>query len=63
LSNYIRVGRRISRREFLGVAAAGAGVAILGGCGGGGGGQGGAESYRLTLIVERRLRLGRWAPT
>jgi ribose transport system substrate-binding protein len=54
LSNYIRVGRRISRREFLGVAAAGAGVAFLGGCGGGGGGGqggGGGESYRLTLIV------------
>src|SRR5918997_5716592 len=47
------VGPRISRREFLGVAAAGAGVAFLGACGGGGGGQqgGGGESYRLTLIV------------
>ena len=50
------IARRISRREFLGVAAAGAGVAFLGACGGGGqggGGQGGggAESYRLTLIV------------
>jgi len=54
LSNDIRVGRRISRREFLGVAAAGAGVAFLGACGGGqGGGQGGGggERYRLTLIV------------
>jgi ribose transport system substrate-binding protein len=51
LSDDILVGRRISRREFLGVAAAGAGVALLGACGGGGGGQGGAESYRLTLIV------------
>jgi len=53
LSNYVRVGRRISRREFFGVVAAGAGVAFLGACGGGGGGQGGGggESYRLTLIV------------
>ena len=51
MSDDILVGRRISRREFLGVAAAGAGVALLGACGGGGGGQGGAESYRLTLIV------------
>ncbi|HEV3477240.1 MAG TPA: ABC transporter substrate-binding protein [Rubrobacteraceae bacterium] len=53
MSYEISVGRRISRREFLGVAAAGAGVALLGACGGGGGGgdQGGAESYRLTLIV------------
>jgi ribose transport system substrate-binding protein len=50
LSDYIRVGRRISRREFLGVAAAGAGVALLGACGGGQGG-GGGRSYRLTLIV------------
>jgi ribose transport system substrate-binding protein len=53
LSSDIRVVRRISRREFLGIAAAGAGVALLGACGGGGGGgQGdGGESYRLTLIV------------
>jgi ribose transport system substrate-binding protein len=54
LSNDIRVARRISRREFLGVAAAGAGVALLGACGGGGGGGGqggGGESYRLALIV------------
>ena len=53
MSNDTRVRRRISRREFLGVAAAGAGVAFLGACGGGGGGQGGGggESYRLTLIV------------
>ena len=51
MSNDIRIARRISRREFLGVAAAGAGVAFLGACGGGGGGQGGGESYRITLIV------------
>jgi ribose transport system substrate-binding protein len=56
LSDNSWIARRISRREFLGVAAAGAGVAFLGACGGGGqggGGQGGggAESYRLTLIV------------
>jgi ribose transport system substrate-binding protein len=53
LSSDIRVVRRISRREFLGIAAAGAGVALLGACGGGGGGGqgGGGESYRLTLIV------------
>jgi ribose transport system substrate-binding protein len=51
LSNDILVGRRISRREFLGVAAAGAGVALLGACGGGGQGGGGGESYKLTLIV------------
>jgi ribose transport system substrate-binding protein len=56
LSDNSWIARRISRREFLGVAAAGAGVAFLGACGGGGqggGGQGGGggESYRLTLIV------------
>jgi ribose transport system substrate-binding protein len=51
LSNYVRVGRSISRREFLGVAAAGAGVAFLGACGGGQGRGGGGKSYRLTLIV------------
>lgn len=53
MSSDIRVVRTISRREFLGLAAAGAGVALLGGCGGGGGGGqgGGGESYRLTLIV------------
>jgi len=53
LSDDILVGRRVSRREFLGVAAAGAGVVFLGACGGGGGGQGGGggETYRLTLIV------------
>jgi ribose transport system substrate-binding protein len=53
LSSDIRVVRRISRREFLGIAAAGAWVALLGACGGGGGGGqgGGGESYRLTLIV------------
>ena len=51
MSDDIRVARRISRREFLGVAAAGAGVAFLGACGGGGQGGGGGESYRITLIV------------
>ena len=53
MSSDIRVVRRISRREFLGIAATGAGVALLGACGGGGGGGqgGGGESYRLTLIV------------
>jgi ribose transport system substrate-binding protein len=56
LSDDIRMVRRISRHEFLGVAAAGAGVVLLGACGGGGqggGGQGGGggETYRLTLIV------------
>jgi ribose transport system substrate-binding protein len=49
LSKATKGGRRISRREFLGVATAGAGVAFLGACGGGG--QGGDESYRLYLIV------------
>jgi ribose transport system substrate-binding protein len=49
LSKEKRIGRRISRREFLGVATAGAGVMFLGACGGGQGG--GGESYRLTLIV------------
>jgi ribose transport system substrate-binding protein len=49
LSKATKGGRRISRREFLGVATAGAGVAFLGACGGGG--QGGGESYRLYLIV------------
>jgi ribose transport system substrate-binding protein len=53
VSKYAKGGRSISRREFLGVAAAGAGVVYLGACGGGGqgGGGGGGESYRLTLIV------------
>jgi ribose transport system substrate-binding protein len=51
LGNDIRIARRISRREFLGVAAAGAGVAFLGACGGGGQGGGGGESYKITLIV------------
>ena len=52
MSKESKIGRRISRREFLGVAAAGAGVVFLGACGGGqGGGGGGGESYRLTLIV------------
>ena len=53
MSSDVRVVRRISRREFLGIAATGAGVALLGACGGGGGGGqgGGGESYRLTLIV------------
>ena len=53
MSKYAKVGRSISRREFLGVAAAGAGVVFLGACGEGGqgGGGGGGESYRLTLIV------------
>ena len=55
MGNDIWIARRISRREFLGVAAAGAGVAFLGGCGGGGGGQGGG--------AERRLRLESWVPT
>jgi drug/metabolite transporter (DMT)-like permease len=50
LSKATKGGRRISRREFLGVATAGAGVAFLGACGGGGQG-GGGESYRLYLIV------------
>ena len=49
MSKATKGGRRISRREFLGVATAGAGVAFLGACGGGG--QGGGESYRLYLIV------------
>jgi ribose transport system substrate-binding protein len=51
LSKATKGGRRISRREFLGVATAGAGVAFLGACGGGGGQGGGGESYRLYLIV------------
>ena len=50
MSKATKGGRRISRREFLGVATAGAGVTFLGACGGGGG-QGGGESYRLYLIV------------
>jgi ribose transport system substrate-binding protein len=50
LSKATKGGRRISRREFLGVATAGAGVAFLGACGGRGQG-GGGESYRLYLIV------------
>jgi ribose transport system substrate-binding protein len=44
---------RMTRRRFLGLAAAGAGAAMLGGCGGSGGsggGGGGGENYRITLI-------------
>ena len=48
----------ISRGNFLGLAAAGAGAVLLGGCGGGsGGGQGnggtggGGKNYNITLIV------------
>ena len=45
------VARGITRRRFLGLAAAGAGATMLGGCGAGsGGGQGGGENYRITLI-------------
>jgi ribose transport system substrate-binding protein len=48
MSKGIRVPRRITRRDFLGLAAASAGAAMLGACGGqGGGGQG----YRMFLIV------------
>jgi ribose transport system substrate-binding protein len=49
----IWVPRRITRRRFLGLAAAGAGAAVLGGCGAGGGSQGGGGGggdYRMTLI-------------
>ena len=48
----VKVARGISRREFLGLAAAGAGAVMLGGCGGGGGGggNGGGGDYRITLI-------------
>jgi len=42
------VPRRMTRRDFLGLTAAGIGVSVLGGCGGGGGG--GSEGYRITLI-------------
>lgn len=45
--------KRISRRKFLGVAAASAGVTMLGGCGGSGGGggtSGGGQGYRIALI-------------
>src|ERR671916_643070 len=41
--------RAITRRRFLGPAAAGAGAGRLGGCGSGGGGGGGGD-YRMTLI-------------
>ena len=45
------VARGMTRRKFLGLAAAGAGATMLGGCGAGpGGGQGGGENYRITLI-------------
>ena len=51
MSKQIWVPRRISRREFLGLAAAGAGVIALGGCGGGsGGGNSGGGKYKMTLI-------------
>jgi len=48
----IRIARGLTRREFLGLAAAGAGATMLGGCGGGGGSGGnqGGGNYRLTLI-------------
>jgi ribose transport system substrate-binding protein len=48
-----RPRRGLSRREFLGLAAAGAGMVVLGGCGSGGGGNqgGGGQSYNLALIV------------
>ena len=48
-----RPRRGLSRREFLGLAAAGAGMVVLGSCGSGGGGnQGGSgQSYNLALIV------------
>lgn len=57
MSKQMWVPRRISRREFLGLAVAGAGVVTLGGCGGGsesgasssGGGSGGGK-YKMTLI-------------
>jgi ribose transport system substrate-binding protein len=48
MSDRIRIARGLTRREFLGLAAAGAGATMLGGCGGGGG-QGEAK-HRLTLI-------------
>lgn len=51
----------MSRRNFLGIAAAGAGAVLLGGCGGsgssngnggtGGTGGGGGKAYNITLIV------------
>jgi ribose transport system substrate-binding protein len=51
MSERIRIARGLTRREFLGLTAAGAGATMLGGCGGGGGGsQGGGGNYRLTLI-------------
>jgi ribose transport system substrate-binding protein len=48
-----RPRRGLSRREFLGLAAAGAGMVVVGSCGSGGGGnQGGSgQSYNLALIV------------
>src|SRR5829696_5439146 len=48
----IRIARGLTRRRFLGLAAAGAGATMLGGCGGSGGsgGGGGGENYRITLI-------------
>ena len=48
--------RSVTRGEFLGLAAAGAGVTLLAGCGNGssggnsGGGQGSGDNYKLTLI-------------
>ncbi len=51
MSERIHIARGLTRREFLGLAAAGAGATMLGGCGGGGGeSQGGGGNYRLTLI-------------
>jgi oligopeptide transport system substrate-binding protein len=54
LGNDIWIARRISRREFLGVAAAGAGVAFLGACGGGGQG-GGSESGPIQVATEQDI--------
>lgn len=48
----VRFARSVTRREFLGFAAAGAGAVLLGGCGGGSGGNGsgGGGNYRMALI-------------
>jgi oligopeptide transport system substrate-binding protein len=54
LGNDIWIARRISRREFLGVAAAGAGVAFLGACGGGGQG-GGSASGPIQVTTQQDI--------
>lgn len=51
MSEHSWAGRRITRRRFLGAAAAGAGLTVLGGCGGSGGGSGGQGSGGDSFLI------------